>query len=262
MSQQPPQTTPAQPPPASMPPPGPPAGGQFFKAGKQKTIAIAVGAVALLGGGGVLAGTMLGGGDDDKGVAGAQAPAPQLSPVPVAAPTAAPTSAPTSAPTAAPTEAPPPTGGGFEMGAITTVPLPAPWEVLGASDDQSVAEFGDGANNYVYAETGTANPADDASAALGQAMGNLLAEGYSQVETTAPAPLQPFGSIVSLAAANYSGLWGDAQGASEVAGAVFLGIRQDGSYLLMLAEATPPEVFDQQIWAPLVDGAFGTFGGA
>ncbi len=75
-------------------------------------------------------------------------------------------------------------------------------------------------------------------------------------------PLQPFGSLVSIAVMDYQALWVDAQGSLPLYGQMYVGIRQDGTSLVMTAEHSPPEEFDASgtSWGPIIDDTFNAFG--
>ena len=86
--------------------------------------------------------------------------------------------------------------------------------------------------------------ADDAAAAAGdvitQNLENLLPpENYTQLQTSDVVPLEPFGSVVSLAGIEYEALWVDNQGSVSIHGQIYVGVRQDGTVLGILIEHIP-----------------------
>ena len=90
---------------------------------------------------------------------------------------------------------------------------------------------------------------DDPSAAAGdvitQNLENLLPpENYTQLQTSDVVPLEPFGSVVSLAGIEYEALWVDNQGSISIHGQIYVGVRQDGTVLGILIEHIPAEDFE------------------
>ena len=75
--------------------------------------------------------------------------------------------------------------------------------------------------------------------------------------------LEPFGSVVSLAAIEYEALWVDNQGSMSIHGQIYVGVRQDGTVLGILIEHIPAEDFEAGFEAmmPILDNSFGRFGG-
>lgn len=266
------QTTPTpEPTPTPAPeaqPPGTaraPAGGGQFNSGKQKTIAMIVAGVVVVGGIGGLIGAMAGGGDDKQEVAApGEGGSGILNPTPVGNTNPAPeeTTEPTE-PAPQPTEAeppPPPAGDGVSLGGVATLPLPSGWSVLGQSDTDALLT--DDQNTWVYGVVGQQDPSTDAGALLSQVISQVLpSENYSQLQLGEVSPIQPFGSMVSAAVVDYQALWVDSQGSMSVYGQVYVGIRQDGASLILTAEHTPPEEFEQSYssWGPVIDGAFQAF---
>ena len=185
-------------------------------------------------------------------------PEPVASEPGVASPTPA-------APSPAPSPAPPPgtPGTGVDLSGIVTVPTPPPWVVNAQSPTDAL--LADGRNNFVYAVTGTFDPASDASAQLLPAFVSLVAsqEQMTQLRYGDPVAIAPFGSMVSAAVMPYEGLWTDSQGSFELRGNLWMGIRQDGAALAMTAETTPPTDFDasRPEWGPVIEGAYGNFAG-
>lgn len=253
----------ATPPVATAPAATPPAGGAN-NSSKQKTIMMIVAGVIGIGAIGGIVGFMAGGDKDEpKTPINADGGSGILNPTPISNdPTPAPT--PTSTePTPQPTDAPPPPpppGDGVQIGNIT-VALPDGWEVLGQGDTDVL--MGDGDSSWVYAITGLEDPSTDAAALLGQVVNAVLpAENYSQLQLGQVNSLQPFGSIVSIAEVDYDALWVDTQGSLPLYGQMYVGIRQDGTSLIMTVEHSPPKEFEasRPSWAPVIDQSFSNFG--
>ncbi len=243
----------------------PPAGGSPFNSGKQKTIAMIVAGVVVVGGIGGLIGAMAGGGDDKQDVAApGEGGSGILNPTPISNTNPEPeeTTEPTE-PAPQPTEAeprPPPAGDGVSLGGVATLPLPSGWSVLGQSDTDALLT--DDQNTWVYGVVGQQDPSTDAGALLSQVIPEVLpSENYSQLQLGEVSPIQPFGSMVSTAVVDYQALWVDSQGSMSLYGQMYVGIRQDGASLILTAEHTPPDEFEQSnsSWGPVVDGAFQAF---
>jgi hypothetical protein len=117
----------------------------------------------------------------------------------------------------------------------------------------------------VYALTGVVDPTSDAASLLDSNRDRFLpGDYYSQLATSDITPLNPFGSVVSIAAMDYEGLWVDNQGSTPVYGRIYAAVRQDGTALMLGVEHTPPEDFESSAdsWGQVVDGAYGVFGGS
>ena len=186
------------------------------------------------------------------------------SPTPGASPGASPAPAPAPSPTPG-TDAPgTPTGAGVDLGpGIVTVPTPPPWAPA-AQSPVHVVMF-DGRGNAALAITTAADPATDASGAVAGAFYELIAsnEQLSNVAFGDPVAIQPFGSLVSAAVMPYESTFSDPQGSFDLKGALWVGIRQDGAQLTMMAQTTPPENFvtNSAQWSEVIDGAFNSFAG-
>ena len=124
--------------------------------------------------------------------------------------------------------------------------------------------LGDGQNTFVYAVTGTVDPSTDASSVIAASLEGILPQqAYTQFEKTDIAPLQAFGSVVSMAGMQYRAIWTDQQASVPLQGLLICAVRQDGTAIIMTAEHAPPEEFDQSVdfWAPVVNGTLTLFGG-
>ena len=93
--------------------------------------------------------------------------------------------------------------------------------------------------------------------------GLLPPENYTQRQTSDVVPLDPFGSLVSLAGLEYEALWVDNQGSISIHGVIYVGIRQDGTALGILLERVPAEDFEGAFedMLPILDNSFGRFAG-
>jgi hypothetical protein len=204
------------------------------------------------------------GGKDESKTSVLPSPSGTLAPSPVSTGTVAPTTSPTTSPTAPPTTEPPPPppGEAVTIGGHTQVPVPQGWQVLGSNED--AVEMADDKNDYFFAriEHGV-DPSTDAAAAIGQVVNQLLAEGYSQVQTKDPQSFQPFGGLVSVARVEYTGIWSNQQGSFEVQGIIVLAIRQDGEALVQMVEGTPPIAFvdNEPLWQPVAVASMNSFAG-
>ena len=171
--------------------------------------------------------------------------------------------------TQAPTEGPSPTLGPEPSADVVTIGngvqvavLPG-WEVVGQGDSDVL--LADGQNSFVYAVTGTVNPAADAASVIAASMDSVLPkQSYTQLRKTDIAPLQAFGSVVSIAAMQYQATWVDQQASVPLQGLLICAIRQDGTAIIITAEHAPPDEFKQSSdsWAPVVNATLGLFGSA
>ncbi|QIG44566.1 hypothetical protein G5V58_18845 [Nocardioides anomalus] len=155
-------------------------------------------------------------------------------------------------------------GGSAQTMAATDVDVFVPdgWEVT-FSDDQNVGQT-NGSGSYSFAFTTTLDPSVAASDVIAQNLDVFLPpESYTQRQTSDVVPLQPFGSVVSVAALGYEALWVDNQGSMSVHGEMYVGIRQDGTLLVVLIEHLPAEDFESSYeeMAPIVDNTFNRFAG-
>jgi len=272
-------------------PPGATPGGNF-KSSRGKTIGLIVAGVVAVGAIGGIGAAVLGGDDaeafssststegagttePDEDVlpsgGGILDPTPigSATPEPGASDSAEPTEEPTTEPTEAPTEGPSPTLGPEPSADVVTIGngvqvavLPG-WEVVGQGDSDVL--LADGQNSYVYALTGTVNPAADAASVISGSLDSVLPkQTYTQLRKTEIAPLQAFGSVVSIAAMQYQATWVDQQASVPLQGLLICAIRQDGTAIIITAEHAPPDEFKQSSdsWAPVVNATLGLFGAA
>ena len=160
-------------------------------------------------------------------------------------------------------------GGGGDGGSGVTmtstgvdVYVPPGWEVT-YQDEQNVAQT-NGAGSYSFAFTTTLDPSASAGDVIGETLDVFLPqESYTQRQTSDVVPLEPFGSIVSLAAIGYEALWVDNQGSISVHGEMYVGVRQDGTLLVMLIEHLPAEDFESAIedMVPIIENSFTRYAG-
>jgi hypothetical protein len=125
--------------------------------------------------------------------------------------------------------------------------------------------LGDGNNSYVYAVTGTVDPSADAASVIAASLDSILPkQNYTQLRKTDIAPLQAFGSVVSIAAMQYQATWTDQQASVPLQGLLIGAIRQDGTAIIITAEHAPPEDFNDssESWAPVLNATLGLFGAA
>lgn len=176
-----------------------------------------------------------------------------------------------SSPTPSLTSEPTPTegGGGSAGGSAATmtgtgvdVYVPEGWEVT-YSDDQNVAQT-NGAGSYSYAFSAVVDPSTAAGDIITEYLDTFLPpENYTQRQTSDVVPLEAFGSVVSIAALGYEALWVDNQGSISIHGELYVGVRQDGTALVILIEHLPAEDFESAVeeMVPIVDLTFTRFAG-
>ncbi|GAA4673457.1 hypothetical protein GCM10023226_08060 [Nocardioides nanhaiensis] len=279
------------PPVPGAPPPPPP--GSLHRSSRGLTIALVVVGVVAVGALGALAAVLFGGGGDDEtagppslsstaepeGGSGILDPEPigSAEPLPEPAPEPSQPTAPSEPPTVEPTEAPqtqepapdpggpdiPGNGRTVTVGPGVQVLVPVGWEVAGQGESDVAVSSGDGSFGYVL--TGVDDPSTDAASVITQNLSGLLpADNYTQLDTGDVRPLEPFGSLVSVAVMDYTSLWVDAQAPIPLAGQVYAAVRSDGVVVLMTVEHTPPEDFEATVgdWGQLVDGTLGLLGGS
>ncbi len=148
------------------------------------------------------------------------------------------------------------------IGNDVQVPVLPGWQVIGQGDVDVL--LGDGENSFVYAVTGTVDPSTDASSVIAASLEGILPpDTYTQFQQTDIAPLESFGSVVSMAGMQYRAIWTDQQASVPLQGLLICAIRQDGTAIIVTAEHAPPEEFEDSVesWAPVVNGTLGLFGG-
>jgi hypothetical protein len=290
------QTPPEQPTARPAPPPPPayapaqPAYAQAapqppYKSSRGKTIGLIVAGVVAVGALGGIGALVFGGDSSDDlstSSGGTQTPGEDLSPTtgggildptPIGSATPEPSGSaePTAdpSPTTVPTESPTPTLDPGQSSDVVTigngvqVPVLEGWQVVGQGDFDVM--LGDGKNSYVYAVTGTVDPSTDAASVIAASMDNILPpQNYTQLQKTDIAPLQSFGSVVSIAAMQYLATWTDQQASVPLRGLLVCAVRQDGTAIIITAEHAPPEEFKDSAdsWAPVVNATLGLFGSA
>lgn len=274
------------------PPPPPP--GSLHRSSRTLTIALVVVGVVAVGALGALAAVVFGGGDDEaaappslsstaepEGGDGILDPEPigTAEPLPEPAPSEPAPTEPAEPPTVEPTEAPPTqepppdSGGGpdlpgngevVEVGPGVPVLVPVGWQVTSQGEED--ISFGSGDGSFGYVLTGVGDPAFEASAVITQNLSAVLpTENYSQLTTGDVRPLEPFGSLVSVAVMDFSALWVDAQSTFPLGGQVYAAVRSDGVIVLMVLEHTPPEDYEAAApggWGDLLDGTLVLLGGS
>jgi hypothetical protein len=257
--------------------------GGNFKSSKNKTIMMIAGGVVGVGLLGGIAAVVLGGGDD-SGSSSVEAtgsnpgvldpkpvsnpgtgestppespePAPDNSPPPTTPESAPP------APDPAPPPPPAPSGDGVTLSNGVTIALPSGWEVQGQGDTSALVT--DQKGSYVFALTGTADPAQDALTLLQDNLDVVLPpDTYSDLGFGEPTAEKPFGSITSFVTTHYEGMWVDSQSSTPFHGILLSMIRADGTALILAAEHAPRDEFNDAIQAGLgdvVDNTINPFG--
>ncbi len=149
------------------------------------------------------------------------------------------------------------------IGGSVQVPVLPGWEVVGQGDADVL--LGDGNNSYVYTVTGIVDPSTDAASVIAASLESVLPpQSYTQLEKTDIAPLESFGSVVSIAGMQYRATWVDQQAAVPLQGLLICAVRQDGTAVIITAEHAPPDEFEDSAtsWAPVVNATLGLFGGS
>ena len=140
--------------------------------------------------------------------------------------------------------------------------VPDGWNVDFQNENQVFQSNGIGSFSFAFSTV--VDPSTAAGDIISQNLDNLLPpENYTQRQTSDVVTLEPFGSVVSLAAIEYEALWVDNQGSISIHGQIYVGIRQDGTVLGILVEQIPAEDFASGLEAmiPILDNSFGRFGG-
>jgi hypothetical protein len=140
--------------------------------------------------------------------------------------------------------------------------VPPNWTV--DFQDENRVFQSDGNGSFSFAFSFAADPATAAGDVITQNLENLLPpENYTQRQTSDVVPLEPFGSVVSLAGIEYEALWVDNQGSVSIHGQIYVGVRQDGTVLGILIEHVPAEDFESvfEDLTPILDNSFNRFGG-
>ena len=157
------------------------------------------------------------------------------------------------------------TGGGSGVTMEATgvdIFVPDGWNVDFQNENQVFQSNGQGSFSFAFSTV--VDPSAAATDIISQNLENLLPpENYTQLQTSDVVPLEPFGSVVSLAAIEYEALWVDNQGSLSIHGQIYVGVRQDGTVLGILIEQMPAEDFEGAIEGmfPIVDNSFGRFAG-
>jgi hypothetical protein len=290
MTAAPPEQPTAPPAPPAQQPPVP---GGNFRSNPVRTIGLIVAGVVAVGVLGALAQVVFGGEDDfgpttvgtgrpatqvspstDEGGILDPTPLGSASPSPDAGDEASPSPEPSDGPSlpGIPTEGPSATLDGtttedgtdvVTIGGGVQVPVLPGWEVVGQGDADVL--LGDGQNSYVYTVTGIVDPSTDAASVIAASLESILpGQTYTQLEKTDIAPLESFGSVVSMAGLQYRATWADQQAAVPLQGLLICAVRQDGTAVIITAEHAPPDEFEDSAasWAPVVNATLGLFGGS
>jgi len=201
------------------------------------------------------------GGILDPSPIGSATPEPSDSPAP--SPSTEPTEQPSSVPTEEPSPTLDPTAGAsaVTIGNGVQVAVLDGWEVVGQNDNAVL--LADQKNSYVFALTGTVDPSADAAAVISGTIDSILPKDvYTKQKRTDISPLEAFGSVVSIAGMQYQATWTDQQASVPLQGLLICAVRQDGTAIIMTAEHSPPEEFQQSAdsWAPVLNTTLGLFG--
>jgi hypothetical protein len=139
--------------------------------------------------------------------------------------------------------------------------VPPGWEVIGQDDTAMLQHAG---RTYVFSITGVTDPSTEAAALMQEIAPDLLPDStYTQFESSEITPVEPTGSLVSLAFVDYVATYVDAQSSSPIYGRLIVGIRQDGVVLAMTIESSPPKAFnkEQPDWTLIPGVTFTVFSG-
>ena len=121
--------------------------------------------------------------------------------------------------------------------------VPPGWEVSGQRETN--VSLANGQGSFAYALTGRANPGSSASGLLAANLPEWLPpETYTQQVLVDYGELDPFGTVVSAAYAEYDAVLADNQGALPIHGQLYVGLRDDDVALLVLVEHTPSREWD------------------
>jgi hypothetical protein len=248
--------------------------GRLFRMGKGGTIALVVVIVAALAGAGILAGALAGqstptpvrgtrdapmlnpGGSTATGSAAASPrtfgrgfrpggllAAAGLAAVPGALPQISPSPVEGSPVEVTPTPTQTPITPSSTID-LDGVPLPVPdgWGVLAYGPNWARITNG---HNFVYAEVDSnIDPASDVpqlTRGVYQVLvgGNPAYSGLPDPDTLSVDEYQPFGGLVGRAGVFYFGIYTDQQAAYDVAGQLYLSLRQDGKAMVLQEEVVP-----------------------
>lgn len=256
--------------------PAPPAGSNF-SSGKAKTIGLIVAGVLAVGAVGGISAAAFGGGDGDdqrsstvsKQNSGILNPEPVGSAAPVPSPPTQPSEPPPTPTAPTPSPEPPPAsppadgGGAFVTlsGSGVQVYVPSGWE---SDPGEFAIELKDGTGAYGYVLTGAGDAALEATALISQNIDTLLPSSTYTYELSGAEPLNPFGSVVSLASVEYNGTIIDSQSPLPALGKIFGAVRSDGTVLLILIEQGTPESYSasNDDFSVLVNETLNTLGGS
>lgn len=164
------------------------------------------------------------------------------------------------------TEDPNLTGVEYDLGYGARIFIPAPdWEVYQQADSRLWAMNRKG--SFTFAAVGKyADGSVRAGDVISQNLKGLLPpDTYTQLKTDGPRDFStvPYGSLVSWSILDYQALWADPQGAVEIYGQIYAGVRNDGAALVILIEHVPPDDWNDTAYprASIVEQSFLRFSG-
>jgi len=145
---------------------------------------------------------------------------------------------------------------------VVTVPVPKPWKTE-LDDEGFTVHMFTSKGDYIQVSVISAEPTDEATAALSKVIENSFSTGYSQLETTEITPGEPYGSLVSTAGLDYRGVFTDNQTSLAVEGFMLFLVRQDTQGLFVWVEG-PQGTLEarESVWAPVSRSATASFAGA
>ena len=141
--------------------------------------------------------------------------------------------------------------------------VPPGWGIDFQNENNVVLSDGQGSWAVAYSQDGV-DPSADAGQLIAENLENFFPpENYTQFATGDIQALNPFGSVVSIAGMPYESLWVDNQGSFSLHGEIYMGVRQDGTILMMSIEHAPVEDWDN---APaelmdIINASYSAFGG-
>ena len=155
-------------------------------------------------------------------------------------------------------------GEGVTMSATgVQVYVPPGWQV--SFQDENNVGMSNGQGSYAFAfSTSGIDPSADAGTIIAENLQTFFPpENYTQFATSDIQALQPFGSVVSFAGMVYESLWVDNQGSVSLHGEFYVGVRQDGTVLVMSVEHSPVEDWDNSPpeLGDIIQASYARFGG-
>jgi len=167
-------------------------------------------------------------------------------------------------PTASPTDGGDNSGGSAATleGTGVQVYVPPGWQVDGQDEAQLIMSDHQANFAWAYADSGY-DPSSDAGTIIAQNQDFFFPpENYTQFQAYDIQPIQPYASVVSIAAMHYDTMWVDDQGSLTLHGVIYVAVRQDGTLLIMTVEHTPAEDWDNRSGLDdIINATYNAFGG-